>query len=79
MITKKGKSCCDICGLDLGSSFFRTKSRDVCWTCRDVSENSGGLVCLRRKYIINNIKTERSKWRRWTSQTPIAATELTEK
>jgi hypothetical protein len=37
---------CDICGLDLGSQFFRVEGQDICWTCKDMSENTGGLICL---------------------------------
>ncbi len=44
------KGCCDICGLDLGDYFFRVRGQDICWTCKDLSENTGGLVCLRRRY-----------------------------
>ncbi len=44
------KGCCDICGLDLGDRFFRIRGQDICWTCKDLSENTGGLVCLRWRY-----------------------------
>jgi hypothetical protein len=46
----------DICGLDLGHSFFRIEGKNVCLTCRDMNENTGGLVCLRRRYAINNMR-----------------------
>jgi hypothetical protein len=43
---------CDICGLDLGSQFFRVEGQDICWTCKDMSENTGGLICLQRRLHI---------------------------
>jgi hypothetical protein len=48
---------CDICGLDLGRSFFRIEGKNVCRTCRDMSENTGGLVCLRKRYAINDMRS----------------------
>jgi hypothetical protein len=53
----KTDESCDICGLDLGRSFFRIEGKNTCLTCRDMSENTGGLVCLRRRYAINKMRS----------------------